>query len=146
MYLLINLSINKIICSLLKLSHCVAVKISFIYIICQFKKNWKRFSFINILRKQYVYVIKLFIVVETHFSWYLESDLSYWLQIYQYHFSKVEESISKCHCSNAPLCRVKIPHHQFLIALIFWSISLILKLHSHFPKECFYLLQWNPLK
>ena len=65
---LMNLSVNKIICSLLKLSHCVTVKISIIYLICHFKKNLKCFSFINMLGKQYVYVIKLFIVVETLFS------------------------------------------------------------------------------
>ena len=67
-YFLMNLSVNKIICSLLKLSHCVTVKISIIYLICHFKKNLKCFSFINMLGKQYVYVIKLFIVVETLFS------------------------------------------------------------------------------
>ena len=117
---LMNLSVNKIICSLLKLSHCVTVKISIIYLICHFKKNLKCFSFINMLGKQYVYVIKLFIVVETLFSCFAWE----WFVILT---SNVSVSFFKSrgkhqHLGNPPLCRVKSPHPQFLIVLSFRSI------------------------
>ena len=69
----------------------ISIKISY-FIMFILKKNVKYFSSIYLLHHN---VVILSIVVETVFLWYLENDLSHWLQMWQYQFSQVEEATRK---------------------------------------------------
>ena len=91
------------------------------------KKKMKYFFYLPYTYSiiKFVYVMVLSIVIEIAFLWYLENDFSYWLQVWQYHFSQAKEATSKI---SAPV------HCSFKVEL------------SPSKKISFYLLQWKPFK